>query len=114
KNILFKLYNKACVPRIEAEVLVDTLLDADLRGIKSHGLIRAKPYYERILKRAVELPTEMEKLSDKNAICTYDGKNGLGQFIAFQCINKAIKKAETFGIGAVAVKNSNHFGTAGY
>lgn len=111
---LHSIYSKTSLTQSERNVLIDTLLDAELRGIKSHGLIRVKSYYLRLINAGITCPTSITKINDQKATAILDGNNGVGQFIAYEAMKDAIKKAQAYGIGAISVKNSQHFGTASY
>lgn len=113
-DMLHRLYSRVNVPDAEREVLIDTLLDAELRGIKTHGLMRVPLYYNNIAGRTVIVPTLLEICSEQGAVTVYDGHDGLGQWLAWRGMQTAMVKADQFGIGAATVRNSQHFGTAGY
>lgn len=102
-------------PRKEAAVCADVLICADRRGIDSHGLNRVKPiYYDRIKKGILNPITRFEIVRETPSTAVVDGHNGMGHVIAKRCMQMAIKKAARVGLGAVAVRNSTHFGIAGY
>lgn len=99
----------------DAEVCADVLITADKRGIDSHGINRLKPiYYDRI-KAEIQSPvTHFEIVKEKASTAVADGHNGMGQVISKKAMGMAIKKAERFGMGMVVVRNSTHYGIAGY
>lgn len=99
----------------DAAVISDVLLTANLRGIQSHGIARIKSYYlDRIREGMIDLDAEPEVVKSTSTSAVVDGHEGMGQLISYFSMNKAIDKAEAAGLGAIAVKNSNHFGIAGY
>ncbi len=102
------------VPKQDATTCAEVLIASDLRGIESHGIGRLKMYYDRIRIGQQEPVTHPRVVRDSPAVAVIDGQNGMGMVIATQAMNMAIEKARTYGIGAVAVRNSNHFGIAGY
>ncbi|MEI6972328.1 MAG: Ldh family oxidoreductase [bacterium] len=103
------------VPRKEAAVCADVLICSDRRGIDSHGLNRVKPiYYDRIKKGILSPTTRLEVVRETPSTAVVDGHNGMGHFIGKTCMQMAIDKARRVGLGAVAVRNSTHFGIAGY
>lgn len=103
------------VPDGDAEICADVLICADKLGIDSHGINRCKPIYiDRIRAGIQKANTEIEILKESPATATVDGHNGMGHVIATRCMEIAIKKAEKCGMGMVAVRNSTHFGIAGY
>ncbi|MEI6809081.1 MAG: Ldh family oxidoreductase [bacterium] len=102
-------------PRKEAAVCADVLICSDRRGIDSHGLNRVKPiYYDRIKSGILNPVTLFEILRETPSTAVVDGHNGMGHVIGKRCMQMAIDKARRVGMGAVAVRNSTHFGIAGY
>jgi len=99
----------------DARVCADVLITADKRGIDSHGINRLKPiYYDRI-KAGIQFPvTRFEIVKEGPTTAVVDGHNGMGQVISKKAMDMAIGKAEKFGMGMVAVRNSTHYGIAGY
>jgi len=99
----------------DAEVCADVLITADKRGIDSHGINRLKPiYYDRI-KAGIQSPvTHFEIMKEEATTAVIDGHNGMGQVISKKAMGMAIGKANKFGMGMVAVRNSTHYGIAGY
>ncbi|HWM80843.1 MAG TPA: Ldh family oxidoreductase [Pseudolabrys sp.] len=114
ETVLKRVFPPSLLPEQEAAVLIDTLIDAELRGVKSHGLSRVKMYRQKILNGSMVVPTRLERLADRQATARLDGQDGLGQWIAYRAMSDAIAKAAVYGVGAVSVCNSQHFGTAGY
>ena len=104
------------VPEEDAKVCSDVLITADKRGIDSHGTGRLKPiYYDRIVHHKIQNPvTEFEIVRDRGAIAVIDGHDGMGMVISKRAMQMAIDKAKEFGIGMVSVRNSTHYGIAGY
>jgi LDH2 family malate/lactate/ureidoglycolate dehydrogenase len=102
------------VPEEDARVTADVLLAADLRGIESHGIGRLKVYTDRIRKGQLSPTTEIEIVRDGPAVAVLDGHHGMGPVIGCRAMKMAIEKAKAIGLGAVAVRNSSHFGIAGY
>jgi LDH2 family malate/lactate/ureidoglycolate dehydrogenase len=102
------------VPDEDAEIVADVLITSDLRGIDSHGIQRCKMYYDRIREGIYNPTTEIEIVNDNTATAVIDGHCGMGHVIAYKAMELAIKKAKIYGVGAVAVRNSSHFGVAGF
>ena len=103
------------VPRADAATCAEVLISADKRGIDSHGINRCKPiYYDRIKAGILEPVTNMEVVRETPTTAVVDGHNGMGHVIAKHCNAMAIAKAKTQGMGMVAVRNSTHYGIAGY
>lgn len=106
---------KAGMKLEEAEVISDTLLFAELRNIKSHGIVRLPTYVKRMENGVVNQNANMRFLENKAAaVAVLDADNGMGQIAGHKAMKTAIDMARIYGIGLVAVKNSNHFGVASY
>lgn len=102
------------VPKEEAEISADILIRSDLRGIESHGIGRLKMYYDRIKNGQHLATTNFEIVRSSPATATVDGHHGVGMVIGYKAMKLAIEKARQCGMGAVAVRNSTHFGIDGY
>lgn len=102
------------VPPDEARICADVLIASDVRGIESHGIGRLKYYYDRIKAGVQFTKTEIEVVRDSQATAVLDGHHGMGQVIAYRAMQMAIDKARQYGVGVVVVRNSTHFGIAGY
>jgi L-2-hydroxycarboxylate dehydrogenase (NAD+) len=102
------------VPPEDASISADVLITSDLRGIQSHGVARLKYYYDRIRAGVHLTRTDMEVVRDTETTALVDGHHGMGHVIAHHSMRLAMDKARRHGLGAVAVRNSTHFGIAGY
>ncbi len=102
------------VPAEDARICAEILITSDLRGIESHGIQRMRMYYDRI-RQGTQFPvTQMEIVRESPTTAVVDGHHGMGQVIGFRSMEMAIQKARQYGMGAVAVRNSAHYGIAGY
>jgi len=97
-----------------AELAADVLLKADLRGIDSHGVARLIGYVRLWDKKRINTSPNIKVIHETPSTATIDGDAGLGLVVAPFAMKIALDKAEKCGSGWVAVKNSNHFGIAGY
>ena len=103
------------VPKKDAEICADVLLLSDKRGIESHGVNRFKPVYlDRIKAGIQKAQTNIEIIKETPTTAVIDGHHGMGQVIGHTAMSMAIKKAKEYGMGMVAVRNSCHYGIAGY
>jgi LDH2 family malate/lactate/ureidoglycolate dehydrogenase len=102
------------VPRDDAALVADSLVQSDLWGHQSHGVLRLPWYVERIRKGAMKAVSAPEALVDTGALLLLDGKDGIGQVLTEHARVEAVARAKAHGVGAVGVRNSNHFGTAMY
>jgi LDH2 family malate/lactate/ureidoglycolate dehydrogenase len=102
------------IPRQDAAIIADVLITSDLWGVRSHGVAHLKMYHERI-KVGLQLPvTALTVVKDTPTTAVIDGGNGMGMVVGYQAMKLAIEKARQYGLGAVAVRNSSHYGVAGY
>jgi len=108
------VYARAGLPDADARLLADSLVQADLWGHQSHGVLRLGWYLARIRSGAMRAVTTPEFVLDSGAVAVIEGHDGVGQVLATRAANEAIRRAKAHGIGAVGVRNSNHFGTAMY
>ena len=98
----------------DAELAADVLLKSDLRGIDSHGVARLSGYVRLWEKERINATPNIRIVHETATTATVDGDGGLGLVVAPFAMKVAIEKAAIYGSGWVAVKNSNHFGIAGY
>ncbi|UCD02163.1 MAG: Ldh family oxidoreductase [Promethearchaeota archaeon] len=102
------------VSKDDANIIADVLIASDLRGIDSHGIQRCKMYYDRIKEGIYEPNTKIDVIKEGPTTALLDGNCGMGHVIAYKAMRMAIEKARKYGLGAIAVRNSTHFGIAGY
>jgi len=98
----------------ESSKISDVLLTADLFGIESHGMQRMVRYHKGIEKGQIHLDAKPEVVFETPVSAVIDGHSGMGQLIGIYAMEKAIEKAKTTGVGIVSVRESNHYGIAGY
>jgi LDH2 family malate/lactate/ureidoglycolate dehydrogenase len=108
------VYASAGVPPEHARLVADTLVQADLWGHQSHGVLRLRWYYERLRNGVMQPVTHPELVVDAGAIALIEGNEGIGHVLTVLAAEEAIARAKAHGIGAVGVRNSNHFGTCMY
>ena len=101
------------MPPDRAEVTADVLLAADLMGIDSHGAALLPLYAAQLEAGAVETAPAIEVVRDAGAVALLDAGRGLGHVPAMMAVDMAATRAEAGGIGAVAIRNSGHYGAAG-
>lgn len=98
----------------ESDTITRVLLTADLYGIESHGMQRMVRYHKGLEKGTIHKDSKPEVVFETPVSCVIDGHSGMGQLIAVYAMNKAIEKAQENGVGIVSVRESNHYGIAGY
>jgi len=103
------------VPKPDAEICADVLLESDRRGIESHGVNRFKPIYlDRIKAGMQQAATDFEVVRETPTTAVVDGHDGMGQVVGHKAMSMAIEKAKATGMGMVVARNSSHYGIAGY
>ncbi len=107
-------YRAVGLPDMVALRIADSLVQADLWGHPSHGVMRTFWYAARLESGATDPMATPDVIAGTGAISVLDGRDGVGQMIAHQAMSMAIAAAKRHGIGAVSVRNSGHFGTAMY
>ena len=102
------------VPTHDAALVADSLVTADAWGHPSHGVLRLGWYVARLRSGVIEASSPTEVVVDGGAVCVLDGHDGVGQVVTKRASDLAVERAKAHGVGVVAVRNSNHFGTAAY
>ena len=106
------VYAALGVPADDARLLATSLVQADLWGHQSHGVMRLPWYAARLKSGVMQAVTQPQTVMDAGAVAVLDGADGIGQVLAARATQEAVRRAQLHGIGAVAVRRSNHFGTA--
>ncbi len=114
REFMYQVFLKCGVPEDDARICADVLITSDIRGIPSHGVNRLKMYYDRIKRGILSPVTRFEIVRESETTAVVDGHHGMGHVIGYKSMKLAIKKAREYGMGAVAVRNSSHYGIAGY
>lgn len=96
-----------------AAVAAESLVLADMRGVSTHGVNLLRLMSQRTAAKMLELPTRVTTMADFGAVATLDGNNGLGPVAAYKALDLAMAKAEAFGVGMVALRNTNNIGALG-
>lgn len=102
------------VPRTDAVLVAECLIEADLWGHQSHGTLRLSWYVARLRSGVMRAGTIPRTIVDHGPVTVIDGGDGIGQVVMAHASREAIARAKHHGIGAVGVRNSNHFGAAGH
>ncbi len=109
---VFKAYG---VPEEDAKICADVLLESDRRGIESHGCNRFKPIYiDRIVNGTLLPKTEIEIVKETPTTVVMDAHDGMGMVASHAMMERLIEKAKKLGMAGGAIRNSTHFGIAGY
>lgn len=107
------LFSSCGVPGQDAQMLSDSLIRADMRGVKSHGLVRVPSYVQQIRDGVFSVTTDVEVVRESGFSTVVDGHNGLGSVVSYKAVAITKQKAREHGIAVTAVRNSNHYGAAG-
>jgi LDH2 family malate/lactate/ureidoglycolate dehydrogenase len=108
------VYESEGMPHPDARLIADTLVQADLWGHQSHGVLRLGWYRDRLRNKVMQPVAHIEQLVDAGAMGLIDGHDSVGQVTTMHATEQAIRRAQAHGVGVVAVRNSNHFGTCMY
>jgi LDH2 family malate/lactate/ureidoglycolate dehydrogenase len=108
------VYEHVGMPPEDARLVADTLVQADLWGHQSHGVLRLGWYLDRVHNGVMKPVTEPEFVVDAPSIAVIDGHDGVGHVLTLLATREAVRRAKVHGLAAVAVRNSNHFGTCMY
>jgi len=114
KNLTADLLEKVKVPREQALQMADVMVNADLKGVETHGVRWLDIYLKRIMSGCVNPVTKLEVVKEKAGMLLLDANNGLGQVAFAKGMELGIAKAKEAGICSVAIRNSNHCGALGY
>ncbi len=114
RDYVTSIFERLGVSRLDAEIVADVLVTADLFGISSHGVQRVRRYVDGIRTGNIDIRAEPRIIVERGAVAVIDACNGLGQPVSVKAMELAIEKARDYGVSLVLVRRSNHFGIAGY
>lgn len=114
RDTLTRIALKGGAGEYEAKVLADSTVEAELRGLSSHGVVRYPPYMARIKQGMYAVKTEPRIERDEGALVLLDAQNGIGCAAAMRGTELAVERAKQYGIALVAMNHANHFGFGAY
>ncbi|MEM7297344.1 MAG: Ldh family oxidoreductase [Bacteroidota bacterium] len=114
KQFVTEIFQSIGCPKIEADQAAEVLVSADLRGVDSHGVARLSGYIRLHEKNRLNETPTIKTVHETPSTAVVDGDLGLGLVVGPHAMKLAIEKAKNVGSGWVSVKNSNHYGIAGY
>lgn len=114
RSFVANVFTSLSVPEEHASTVADSLVTADLMGVESHGVQRLRRYTGGIRMGSINVRANIRVVSQSASTALIDGDSGLGQVVACKAMELAVKKAKEAGVAAVGVRNSHHFGMAGY
>jgi len=112
--LLESLFAASGVPQEDSALVTDAFLEANLRGVDTHGLRLAPVYLRRLEQGAINPRPELRVLSDTGAAVRIDGDNGLGQVSGVFAMRQAVERAGRHGVGLAVVGHTSHIGTGSY
>ena len=114
-DFMVDVFEKYGVPRADAAICADVLLESDRRGIESHGCNRFKPIYLDRIRKGTLLPkTEIEIVKEGPTTLVMDAHHGMGMVASHKMMEMLIEKAGRYGMAGGTIFNSTHYGIAGY
>jgi LDH2 family malate/lactate/ureidoglycolate dehydrogenase len=114
RDLCQKLFEKVGVPAEEAYQNADNLVDADLKGIESHGVSRMSIYLKRLRLGLVRPDVKLKTVMESPGTALLDACNSMGAAVSCKVMERAIEKAKLNGVSFITVRNSNHYSAAAY
>lgn len=114
KAFTIEILKRAGLSGSEAEIVSESLIQAELRGLGSHGLTRLRTYSKRVKTKVVAANVEPKILNTAKTAMLVDGCNGMGASIGLKVMQLCIDRAKEFGTGFASVNRGNHFGIGAY
>src|SRR5512142_2250505 len=108
REFVTRIFESHGMPREEAAIVADHLVEADLRGVYSHGVIRVEPYIARLKARGMNPKPNIRVIRETPGTAVVDGDNGAGQVVGVRAMRVAIEKAKQVGVSYVGARMSNH------
>ena len=114
-SFMIDAFKAAGLPEEDAKICADVLMESDRRGIESHGVNRFKPIYiDRINNGILNTVTNYEIIKETPTTLVADAHDGMGMVASYKMMKALIEKAKLYGLAMGAVRNSSHYGIAGY
>lgn len=115
KEYAIRYFTRWGISAEDAAIAADVLVSADMRGVDSHGFIRLQSYYgSRLAKGLIDPKAPLTVVTETAATLAMDAHNGLGHPAGVKTMRMCIEKARHSGVALATVRNSNHYGIAGY
>jgi L-2-hydroxycarboxylate dehydrogenase (NAD+) len=109
---IYRTFTAAGLPADDAQTLANLMVEADLRGSDTHGVIRLPLYVRRLRAGGINAAPNIRMVSDRPSAALIDGDNGMGHLVMRRAAELAIEKAKVTGVGWVGARMSNHAGPA--
>lgn len=114
QSLMYEVLKKCRLSDLDAEIAAKVLLQADLRGVDTHGAVRLPIYVKRLQMGLLNPRPDMKVIRESETTAVIDGDYGLGHVTSYKAMELAIEKAEKTGLAAAAVRKSHHNGAAAY
>lgn len=115
EHFMVDTFKAVGVPEEDARICADVLMESDRRGIESHGCNRFKPIYIDRINAGIQNPvTQYEVLKETPTTLVADAHDGMGMVASHKAMTSIIEKARKYGMGMAVIRNSTHYGIAGY
>lgn len=114
RDFVAAVFASYSVPEDASRIAADVLVSADLMGVESHGVQRLGRYTRGLQAGSVNPKPNIKVVGESASTALVDGDSGLGQVVAYRAMDLAVEKARGAGVSVVGVRNSHHFGMAGY
>lgn len=114
KEMVQKIFMNQGLAAQDAQVMADIMVEADLRGVHSHGIARLPIIVERIRKGLINVRPKLQLIRENDAVFVLDADNGLGPVAGVKAMRLAIEKARKFGIAMGVVRRTNNIGICAY
>ncbi|MBQ0070899.1 MAG: Ldh family oxidoreductase [Spirochaetales bacterium] len=114
KEKITKIFMNVGVNEDEAAIIADMVVEADQRGVNSHGILCTARYVKLIREGKMRPNMSATVVKDNGVVAVWDGNHSSGQILGYRAMEEAMKKAKEHGIGVVCVKGANHFGALAY
>lgn len=101
------------MPTDESEIVSDSLVTAELRGVSSHGISRLEIYVRRVRAGLIRVGHPLSLESSSGGTLVFNGGGGFGHVVGYRAMSACIERARSHGVAAATVRNSTHFGTTG-
>ncbi|PPA70405.1 Ldh family oxidoreductase [Jeotgalibacillus proteolyticus] len=114
QQFCIEIFEKNGLSNKDATTVSESLVQANLRGVDSHGVVRTSIYIKRVEEGLINPEAEIAMEQEKGAVTLLNGQNHFGAVVGTKAMNMAIRKSKKYGAALVGVKGSNHFGTGAY
>ncbi len=114
RHLAIAALQKAGVADDDARIIADVLVESELRGVATHGMVMLPLYIRRLQRGQVNPRPDIRVVKESPSHALFDGDNGPGHLVAVKAMSACVEKARKNQIGVVGVRNSNHFGMAAY